>query len=454
MRSVTAPLLVRAEFEGLLHRNRLRFPGPLEREFRKDYYERWVTTNRAALVGGLFVLAGFGIIDLWAAPQSLRTVWLFRFAIGLPVGVLLLLLSFTPLYRRIMQPATAFLVALIGVLITLMELVMRPDEPGYNLYMFGIALVVFFGYAAPRLRFWYAAAAGWTAVVSSWWIGFDHSVWQSEAAVHFVVLEAFLIGSGVIGTFASYFLESGARRTFLQQLLIEQEQERSEALLLNVLPALIADRLKGGEDVVDAFDEVSVLFADIVDFTPFSATLSPHELVTFLNNVFSRFDELAEKHDLEKIKTMGDAYMVVGGVPTTRVDHAGRIAEMALDMQDEASRMTEELTRSIQLRIGLNTGPVVAGVIGRRKFSYDLWGDTVNTASRMQAIATPGKIQVTRAVFERLKDRYVFEGPTAVLVKGKGEMPTYCLTRRRGRAQDRVDQDPEAEVQAISWRVP
>lgn len=446
MRSVTTPLPMRAAFEGLLRRNRLRFPGPLEREFRKDYYERWVTTNRAAWVGGLVVWVGFGIIDRWAAPQSLGTVWLLRFAIGCPAAALLLLLSFTPLYRRIMQPASAFLVALVGVLITLMELAMRPDEPGYNLYMLGIALVVFFGYAAPRLRFWYAVAAGWAAVVSSWWIGFDHSVWQqSEAAVHFVVLEALLVGSGVIGTLASYFLESGARRNFLQQLLIEQEQERSEALLLNVLPALIADRLKGGEEVVDAFDEVSVLFADIVDFTPFSATLSPHELVTFLNDVFSRFDELAEKHDLEKIKTMGDAYMVVGGIPTPRADHAGRIAEMALDMQDESARMTEELTRSIQLRIGLNTGPVVAGVIGRRKFSYDLWGDTVNTASRMQAIATPGKIQVTRAVYERLRDRYVFEGPTAVLVKGKGEMLTYCLTRRRGvPATEDVEQLTEA----------
>ena len=235
----------------------------------------------------------------------------------------------------------------------------------------------------------------------------------------------------MIGTLAGSFLESGARRNFLQQLLIEQEQERSEALLLNVLPALVADRLKGGEEVVDAFDEVSVLFADIVDFTLVSATLSPHKLVTFLNEVFSRFDELAEKHELEKIKTMGDAYMVVGGVPTPRTNHAERIAEMALDMQGEAARMSEEFGRGIQLRIGLNTGPVVAGVIGRRKFSYDLWGDTVNTASRMEAVAIPGKIQVTEAVHERLKDRYRFEGPTAVLVKGKGEMVTYCLTGRR-----------------------
>ena len=420
------------ELELLLRRNRLRFPSMLEARFREDYFERWLKTNRSAFVGGLIVLAGFGIVDLWAAPDSLGTVWLLRFAIGCSAVFFLLLLSFTPLYRRIMQPATAFVVALVGVIITLMELAMRPGEPGYNLYVFGIALVAFFGYAAPRLRFWYAVAAGWTAVLSSWWVGIDHSVWQqSQAAVRFVILEAFLLGSSVIGTFASYFLESGARRAFLQQLVIEQEQERSEALLLNVLPAVIADRLKGGEEVSDAFDEVSVLFADIVEFTPLSARLSPHEIVTLLNDVFSRFDELAERHGLEKIKTMGDAYMVVGGVPTPRPDHAERIAEMALDMQVEAGRMSEELGRSIQLRIGSNTGPVVAGVIGRRKFSYDLWGDTVNTASRMQAAATPGSIQVTEAVYERLKGGHRFEGPTPVLVKGKGEMLTYCLTGRR-----------------------
>jgi class 3 adenylate cyclase len=249
--------------------------------------------------------------------------------------------------------------------------------------------------------------------------------------VHFVVIEAFLFGSCVIGTFASYFLESGARRNFLQQLLIEQERLRSEALLLNVLPAPIADRLKGGEEVVDAFDEVTVLFADIVDFTPFSATLTPHELVTFLNEVFSRFDALVERDDLEKIKTMGDAYMVVGGIPSPRSDHAERIADLALEMQEEAGRMAEGIGAGIQLRIGLNTGPVVAGVIGTRKFSYDLWGDTVNTASRMQAIAAPGKIEVTQRLYERLNEAYRFEGPTAVLVKGKGEMLTYRLTGRR-----------------------
>jgi len=432
VRTVSKTLRVRAEWERLLQRKRLRFPEPLERQFRDDYFDRWLATNRAAFIGGLLILAAFGILDRWAAPHSLRTVWLIRFGVGCPAVALLLLLSFWPQYRKIMQPASAVVVALIGTSITFMEVAMRPLDPGYNLYVFGIALVVFFGYAAPRLRFWYSVAAGWAGVLSSVWVGFAHDVWRhSPTAIHFVLLEAFLVGSSVIGTLASFFLEMGARRNFLGQRLVAEEQERSDALLLNILPAPIADRLKGGEEVVDGFDDVSVLFADLVDFTPLSASLSPHELVTFLDDVFSRFDDLAEKHGLEKIKTMGDAYMVVGGIPTPRADHAERLAEMALDMLSETARMTDELGRPVRLRIGLNIGPVVAGVIGRRKFSYDLWGDTVNTASRMQSLGAPGEIRVTSRVYERLGQRYEFGGPIAERVKGKGDMVTYCLTARR-----------------------
>jgi class 3 adenylate cyclase len=430
MRNVTTPLLVRSELEALLRRPRLRLPGPLEREFRQDYYDRFVTTNRAAFVVGLAVLAGFGVVDRHAAPDSYSTLWLLRFGVGCVAVVALLTLSYMPVYRRIMQPASAFVVVLCGVVITLMELSMNDTEPGYDLYALGIVLVVFFGFAAPRLRFWYAVLAGWAAVLSSWWIGFDHGAWERSAdTVHFLVLEAFLIGSCVLGTFAAYALEIGARRSFLQQLLIEQEQERSEALLLNVLPTFVAERLKLGEEVADAYHEVSVLFADIVGFTAMSERLPPTELVALLNEVFSRFDELADRYELEKIKTMGDAYIVVGGIPSPQGDHPGRVAHMALDIQAEARRISVDLGTEIALRIGIDTGPVVAGVIGRRKFSYDLWGDTVNTASRMQSVAEPGQIRVTERARERLeRGHFTFEGPSILVVKGKGEMQTYTLT--------------------------
>lgn len=215
-------------------------------------------------------------------------------------------------------------------------------------------------------------------------------------------------------------------QAYVRQLQIEQE--KSERLLLNILPKPIADRLKQGQSVIaDSFAEVTVLFADIVDFTRLSAHMSPTGLIVLLNEIFSAFDRLAERHGLEKIKTIGDAYMVVGGLPTPRPDHAEAVAAMALDMQREIAQFHVEEGEPLYIRIGIHTGPVVAGVIGTRKFSYDLWGDTVNTASRMESHGLSGGIQVTATTYERLQDRYLFEERGMIQVKSKGEMMTYLL---------------------------
>jgi class 3 adenylate cyclase len=179
--------------------------------------------------------------------------------------------------------------------------------------------------------------------------------------------------------------------------------------------------------IAESFEEVTVLFADLVDFTEYSTQTSPTELVEILNIIFSRFDRLAEQLGIEKIKTIGDAYMVVAGLPTPRRDHAQAIAQMALDMQSAITQLNTELGESFNLRIGINSGPVVAGVIGIRRFSYDLWGDTVNTASRMESHGLPGCIQVSAATYERLKEEFLFEERSPIQVKGKGEMTTYLL---------------------------
>src|SRR5919199_1233133 len=229
------------------------------------------------------------------------------------------------------------------------------------------------------------------------------------------------------------------------------EQEKSERLLLNILPQAIAEQLKqnlwnfreetfaqrnGNTLIAEQFDEVTIMFADIVGFTPLSARISPHELVSLLNEIFSTFDQLAEKHGLEKIKTIGDAYMVAGGLPMLKDDHAeaispsdiaSRTAKMALDMQKAITQFEVDKGEPFQIRIGINTGPVVAGVIGIKKFIYDLWGDTVNVASRMEAQGIPGRIQVTATTYEYLKDKYLLEERGTTLVKGKGEMTTYWL---------------------------
>ncbi|MBE7438228.1 MAG: hypothetical protein HS115_07190 [Spirochaetales bacterium] len=224
-----------------------------------------------------------------------------------------------------------------------------------------------------------------------------------------------------------------AREVAMQSLdqehrLLKEEQDRSERLLLNILPPAIARRLKGNEKyIADAHREVTILFADIVDFTPLSVRLSAEDLVQILNQVFSHFDVLAEKYGLEKIKTIGDAYMVAGGLPELRKDHAEACALMALDMQSVMETFEYGEVRNLKLRIGINTGPVVAGVIGSRKFIYDLWGDAVNTASRMESHGAAGEIQISARTREGLGSRFHCEERGIIEIKGKGPMMTYIL---------------------------
>jgi class 3 adenylate cyclase len=217
-------------------------------------------------------------------------------------------------------------------------------------------------------------------------------------------------------------------QTTLTDRQLDHEHARSERLLRNVLPDRIAERLKDGPvAVADRFEGVTVLFADIVGFTPLSATLPPERVVELLNTLFTRFDELAAQHRVEKIKTIGDAYMVVAGLPEPRADHAEAAAEMALDLRAAIAELGDKTGHALQIRIGLCSGPAVAGVIGIQKFAYDLWGDTVNTAARMESHGTPGEIQVTESTWQLLRDRYRFEDHGVIEVKGKGPMRTWFL---------------------------
>jgi PAS domain S-box-containing protein len=218
----------------------------------------------------------------------------------------------------------------------------------------------------------------------------------------------------------------------IAQEALRYQQEQTEKLLLNILPEPIAHRLKLEQSTIaDSFEDVTVLFADLVGFTELSANTSPRQLVENLNIVFSEFDILAEQYGLEKIKTIGDAYMAVAGLPAPRVDHAEAAAEMALGMLSRITEFNIKTTKNFSLRIGLNTGPVVAGVIGIKKFSYDLWGDTVNTASRMESQGIPGAIQVSATTYQLLKDQYQLTKRGSISIKGKGVMTTYLLTGKK-----------------------
>lgn len=209
---------------------------------------------------------------------------------------------------------------------------------------------------------------------------------------------------------------------------LQEEKRRSEGLLLNILPAPIADRLKSGERLIaDRYESSTVLFADLVGFTPLSATLAPEELVKLLNEIVTGFDTLCEDHGLEKIKTIGDSYMAVAGVPAKARDHAERATEMAIAMRNLLASISEENGRDLQIRIGLHSGPVIAGVIGNKKFVYDLWGDTVNIASRMESHGHPGRIHISEGVYSSLGSRFKVQSRGETEIKGRGSMRTYWI---------------------------
>ncbi|HEY8870244.1 MAG TPA: nitrate/nitrite transporter NrtS [Candidatus Limnocylindrales bacterium] len=239
------------------------------------------------------------------------------------------------------------------------------------------------------------------------------------------VFEVLVVSVYEFGFINLYGTDVTAARQFAEA---NRENER---LLLNILPAPIADRLRKGEMLIaDGFEAMTVLFADLVEFTRISSQLTASEVVALLNLIFRMFDGLVDKYGLEKIKTIGDAYMVVGGLEEERSDNVERVASLALDMLDGLRLFGTTSHEPLELRIGLHTGPAVAGVIGFKKFIYDVWGDTVNTASRMESTGIPGRIQVTDATYERLKDTFTFERRGLVDVKGKGPVMTYFLTGR------------------------
>jgi adenylate cyclase len=245
----------------------------------------------------------------------------------------------------------------------------------------------------------------------------------------FLYFIAVAAGTCAIVLAAFYYAVREMRRA---EAAAERERRRSESLLANILPATVAERLKSGTAsvIADRYDDASILFADMAGFTARASQVSPDRLVEFLNHVFTDFDRLVERHGLEKIKTTGDSYMVVSGVPSPRPDHAQALARLALDMRDAATALRDFDNRRVPIRIGIASGPVVAGVVGTRKFFYDVWGDAVNVASRMETTGEPDKIQVSEEAHERLRNDFMFEERGSIEVKGKGRMRTWFLVGR------------------------
>jgi class 3 adenylate cyclase len=415
--------------------DKLRFPEEIEEQFRQDYHVNTVSTTRLALVLGLVLFSLFGILDIYAVPLSKNIVWFIRYGIIAPIIIFALAASYTRPFQSRIQTLMGIVVVFAGLGIVTMISITREVEFGNRFYFTGLILVSMWGYALSRLRFWYAIIANLAIMVGYEFasIVMKQLLTTETGIVIFIMHNFFFLGGNVIGMFASYTLERYTRRDFIQKYTIQSQRDQADKLLYNVLPERIAERLKQSkETIAEEFESATVLFADIVNFTPISARFEPHEVVDMLDELFSRFDELVDKYGVEKIQVAGDGYMVAAGVPTPRPDHATVLARLALDMLDCVR--DEELLGGqypIEIRIGLNSGPLLGGVIGRKKYFYALWGDTVNTASRMESQGSSGKIQITRATYEMVKDEFDCKYIGVISVKGKGNMDVWHLLAKK-----------------------
>ncbi len=300
---------------------------------------------------------------------------------------------------------------------------MPPDLAGWNLMFFGAAAVVPF-YWRSHLVLHFGSYAYHFLI---------NAVLQQSpfAEVDASKLLFDMVWMSGLSALVACLYERLSQQQFLTQQNLLREQRRSQRLLINVLPETIAARLiKRPGIIADRHAEVTVLFADLVDFTAFASKVAPSEVVALLNKIFSEFDELVKHHGVEKIKTIGDAYMAVAGVPESRDDHGPAIANLALDMQRAIADLSNQHPQGLKLRIGIHTGPVIAGVLGLQKFSYDLWGDTVNTASRMESYGHPNRIQVSEETYQLLQRSYRCEPRGVIDIKGKGHVKTYWLWDR------------------------
>jgi class 3 adenylate cyclase len=405
-----------------------------ERQFQNENFASTRRFVRFSVTVSVIAFLAYGIHDALVIPHARGAAWLVRYALFGPVGVALIAFVLANRRWRRHQPAMlVFGLAVNAVVITIGALA---KGPGFFLYTSYAVVFVTLGPFLARMSVRMQVA--YTVLTLLLYNVADAVLAHADVQVR-VSLNLAILTLGSIGALAAHQIEFQARVAFAarrvireQMAALDAERARSEALLLNVLPSRIAQRLKAGPGVIaDRFDEATVLFSDIVGFTELSARLAPDELVRRLDTVFSRFDEIADELRLEKIKTIGDAYMVVGGVPLARRDHAQAVCEMALRMRDSLAELEPAIGSKLDVRIGIHTGAVVAGVIGKKKFIYDVWGDTVNTASRMESHGIPGQIQVSEEATRIVDTDFELEPRGEITVKGKGTMRTYLLVRRR-----------------------
>jgi class 3 adenylate cyclase len=418
-------------------RLRLRFRDrELEATFRTYRFHLNLGNVRFAFIAGISMWIFWGVLMrphiLALADQRLDLV--LRVEIGIPMLVVGLALTFTPLFVRMWEwvsVAIAITTLLLWVYY-LSHILTLPAEYGYV----GLILITAFTYTLLRLRFYQVMLV--TAVGMAAYLPYAFTA-NYIATVSRALAVLWLLSFALLGGLSAYRTERFTRILFLREQQLDQERSRSDGLLLNILPVAIIEQLKSSSGrVAQAFDQVSVIFIDAVGSTAQAARSSPEGFADALDELFRRFDRVADRHGLEKIKTIGDAYMAVAGAPVPMVDHAQAAVAAALDMLTEAKEVRWPSGDPVAVRCGVATGPAVAGVIGDRKFAYDLWGDTVNLASRLQELGEPGQVLVSESTVAQVAEAFEFEPSRLMEVRGKGRTPVRVLVGRRSNVSVKV----------------
>jgi class 3 adenylate cyclase len=411
----------------------LRFVDPaLERHFQTTYFTVSLPYIRLAHVLGIVLWVVFVFLADIVIPGDQGADLVIRYGIAVPALLISLGVTYTTWFPPHWRGWMSFIL-LFNAGLWSTHRVFVPAAPAEWAYA-GLMVVLMFCYILSRLPFAYSAIVG--VIVIAYYNVVSYGI-INDTVRELWLADSFLVSIAIIGMAAGYGLERNERLVYLREQQLDRARQRADDLLRNTLPGSIVDRLQAGAtppqeaQIADGLEHVTVLFADLVRFTEHASRIAPNELVVILDDVFTRFDEVADRAGMEKIKTVGGAYMAVAGAPDPRPDHADAAAQMALDVMGCLDGARWPSGEPIAVRIGVASGPVVAGVIGRRKFAYDLWGDTVNVASRLESHGEPGRILVSAATHDLLLDRFAFSEPTMVELKGKGPTEAWFLLGRR-----------------------
>lgn len=404
----------------------------LEHNFRASHMKKTLQQVRLALVLGAIIYSVFSALDFIVLKQVTNEALIVRFAFAIPAFIVGLSLSYVDYFKKKLQLLVSILVFVAGLGVAIISVIYQ--EATSELYLAGTLIPIFWAFLFSGLRFVAAYITCFTLILAYEIIIYYFSNYSLTA---FISYNFFLFSITLIGMFGGYTIERQYRKDFINTRIIDEKRRENERLLLNILPPDIALELKNNPGTIaKRYEKATVLFADLVGFTQFSAGRSPKEVVDILNCIFSSFDELTDKYKLEKIKTVGDAYMVAGGLTNDPNDGLKNIIRFTLEAKEKLQQYNQESGQNIKIRMGIHSGPVIAGVIGTKKFIYDIWGETVNIASRMETTSLPDHIQISPAVEENIRDSFEIAERGLIDIKGMGEMQTYWLLDHKTTEED------------------